>query len=188
MLSILGSGGFADIIDLGDETVAKVYRRAKHTHDPVEDWEDHDFVTARLFEAEVRAYESIQDDSELVRFTPKYFGRLDLAGLDLGPSSTGQPYVPRCAFRIERLSGHDVKVRDVAGPPREEMENVLKLIAARLPRIDVLDASCFVPGAREAFTIIDFALWSGHSNAQFYLSTYGRLSPELRAGLTAGDP
>src|SRR6266446_4302868 len=62
----LNDGAFADVFDLGDGSVAKVYRRTSHTHGPVLDWDDHDFITRRLYDVEVNAYERLQAFPELL--------------------------------------------------------------------------------------------------------------------------
>lgn len=188
MLSIAASGGFADIIDLGDGTVAKVYRHHRHCYDDVEDDTHHDFITQKLFEVEARAYECIQSEPNLTNCTPRYFGRLDTKTLALGPSSTGEPYLPGCAFRIERLSGADRKIATVGEPLRSEIERSLQAIRQKVGDLHTIDASCFVPGPRGKFVLIDFALWTGLSDAQLHLSSNRELTPQVRAELLSQFP
>jgi hypothetical protein len=177
---LIAHGAFADVFDLGDATVAKIFRRTKHTNDAVRDWADHDFLTSCLFAIEVDAYERLQRRPDLSAYLPRYYGRLDDPSVFLQNSSTGQPFVSACALRLELIPGRDIKAGLVNETLRDDVDQVLWEISDFVGRVNVWDCSCFVPGSRTPFTIIDFAMWDDLSDAQHYFDRHGRLPDALR--------
>jgi hypothetical protein len=180
---LLASGAFADVFDLGDDTVIKVYRRTSHTADPPEDWSDHDFVTGLLCATEVAAYERLQSSAALLQHIPRFLGAVadsTVAGLK---SSTGDPFVPGCAFRLERIRGCDIKIAPMNPPMQQEIELILEQIHDACKSINLWDCSCFIPGPRRRFVVIDFALWDHFAEVQYFLNEGRRISPDLRERL-----
>ena len=163
--------------------MTKVFRRTSHTHGPVVDWDDHDFLTRRLYATECAAYKRLQSHPEIAVHLPEYFGPINESTLSLPPSTSGQPYVAGCAFRLERLSGTDIKMAFVPQPTQQQAEAVLEAIRDLCPRINVWDASCFIPGPRSGFALIDFAYWEDLSDLQVYLDEHKHIPAALRARL-----
>lgn len=171
---------------MGDGSVLKAYRRQRHTSRPVEDWRDHEVLTRGFFEAEAVAYERLAQNAGLAVFTPKFMGRADPCQF---PDLTEPPqegYVKDCALRLERIAGKDVKVSLLRQPIRGEVETVLKRLRDDIEAGHVWDASCFVPGSRARFTLIDFATWDGFTDLQILLEERGRFTDEERAGFRWG--
>ena len=180
MSNLIGHGNFADVFDLADGTVLKVYRRIAQTDAPVRDWDDHEFMIRQLFATEVRAYERLQSVPHLAAFIPRYFGPFDHSPLNLASSDPRAPLVRDCAFRLERIQGHAIKVEHAPDPLRHEIDTVLDDIHEVVGDIHVWDSSCFIPGPRTAFCVIDFAIWEELADAQLRLHSKGRLSPDDR--------
>lgn len=168
------------MFDLSDGTVVKVFRRVQQTHAPVQGWDDHEFIIRQLFATELRAYDRLQSSPELLPFVPKYFGRFETSGLGLVSSNAAEPLLLDCALRLERVDGHDIKIAHVPRPLQQQVEVVLEQIRDMVGQINVWDCSCFIPGARSDFTIIDFALWEQWAHAQLHLEEQGTLSADFR--------
>ena len=179
MATFLNRGALADAFDLHDGTVVKVYRRVSQTHAEVKDWNDHEMIIRRLFLTEVRAYETLQRQADLSMFLPRYWGTFDLSDLDI-PAPTAEPFMANCALRLEHIPGHDIKVNSVDSALVGEIHAVLSEMQKRAGPFDTSDASCFIPGPRSSFVLIDFALWKDWPNAQAHLDAHGCLPPALR--------
>jgi hypothetical protein len=180
MPTFLSHGAFADVFDLGDGTVAKVFRRIQHTNADVKDWSDHEFITRRLFRGETTAYERLQTQPDLVACIPQYYGTLTIDALDLSSSRPAEPLMADCALRLELIPGSDTKVAHVEQPLLGQIEAVLWKISELADRVNVWDSSCFIPGLRGPFTVIDFAMWDDLADAQLYLDEHGFIPEELR--------
>lgn len=179
MTTFLDRGAFADVFDLHDGTVLKVYRRIAQTHASVRNWDDHEFLIRCLCFVEAAAYNKLQGMAVLERYIPKFFGRFEPAEFNLA-APTAEPFVPGCALRLERIRGQDVKIAHVMSPLREEIETVLEAIHDQVGRINVWNCSCFVPGPRSRFVVIDFALWDDWHSAQAHLEEHGGIAPDVR--------
>lgn len=181
----LASGAFADVLDMRDGTVVKAYRRQPHTSRPVEDWRDHEALTRGFFEAEAAAYERLSGHPELRVFAPRFLGRIDPAQISDLAEPPEEGYVRHCGFRLERIPGKDVKVSRLPEPLRAEVEMILERLRDEVQAGHVWDASCFVPGSRSPFTLIDFATWDDFTDLQMLLEQQGCLSDEQRAELSS---
>ena len=168
------------MFDLGDGTVAKVFRRVKQTHRPVRDWSDHEFLVRQLFATERRAYEQLQSSLDLCKYTPRYLGQLDIANLGISSSNGGEPLLSDCALRLERIDGRDTKIALVQPPLQEQIEAVLERIRDTVGQINVWDCSCFIPGPQTPFTVIDFALWEQWADVQVYLEQNDSIPAAVR--------
>ena len=177
---LLNRGAFADVFDVGDGTVIKVFRRIQQTHSPVREWSDHDFIIRQLFAAEVAAYERLQDRQNLVKYVPRYFGTINASDLGIVSPNPTEPHVEGCALRLERIVGTDMKVALVPNPIRQAVESVLEEIRDVAGRINVWDCSCFIPGPRADFAVIDFALWDDWVDVQLYLEENGSIPEDVR--------
>ena len=186
MPTFLARGAYADVFDIGDGTVAKVFRRTLHTHSPVVDWDDHDFLTRRLFATERAAYERLHSLPNLSTHIPQYFGVIDESTFNSFPSSSGESFVAGCALRLERIPGRDIKIAFVPAPIQQSIEALLEGIRDACRDINVWDCSCFIPGPRSAFVVIDFAYWEGLSDVQVYLDEHKHLPEALRKKLSVG--
>lgn len=174
----IGFGSFADVYVLPEGRALKAYRRKSHVNRVVRIGDDNDLLTAAHFEAEVRAYELLQSIKELEKYLPRYFGRADPAEcLELDPADLR--YVRNCGIVLERIPGRAEKVAHLDQTIQKEVEAVLKMFSEVLPRVNVWDASCFVPGIRAEFSLIDFALFES-LEYETYLHEYDSLSPKLR--------
>jgi hypothetical protein len=176
----LSHGAFADVFDLGDGTVAKVFRRVQQTHSEVQNWDDHEFITRRLYWGELTAYTRLQDRADIVPFIPKYYGPLAIGSLDLQRSRATEPLMADCALQLEFVPGTDIKVANMEEPLLSSAEEILRKISELAGRVDVWDSSCFLPGVRGPFTLIDFAMWEDLGDAQAYLEEHGSIPADVR--------
>lgn len=181
----VAAGAFADVLDMADGTVVKAYRRQQHTSGPVQDWRDHEALTRGYFEFEAAAYERLQRYPDLLVFTPRFLGRIDPAALsDLeDPPELG--YLRACGIRLEKVPGEDIKVSRLSQQLRTEVEAVLDRLRDEVQAGHVWDASCFVPGTRAPFTLIDFATWDDFSDWHMQLKEQGTFSDEQRLELSS---
>lgn len=179
--SIVESGGYANIVCLGDGRVLKAFRRKNHTHEPVGTWSDHDAVTRAIFRAEARAYERLQTLPSLEPYVPRYYGRAN-PGVILGLPPDDMTYVTDCGLILEFVPGRARKLAHLAPAEEEQVAAVVEQIRDSVGIDNPWDASCFIPGARKGFTVIDFAYWNA---AEYEMAlTDGRvLSAEMRERL-----
>lgn len=181
MAQLIDRGGTADVLELPQGRVLKAFRRRAHTNDIVTEWNDHDAITRAQFRAEARAYEQLQVHRSLEIYVPCYFGRIDPIEVLQLPASD-ETYVRGCGLILERIPGCALKLAHVDDLIEEKVSIVMEELRDTLGLDQVWDASCFVPGTRAPFTVIDFALW----NAEEYeieLSEGGRLTDIVRAKL-----
>jgi hypothetical protein len=178
-------GAYAVVFDVGDGTVVKAYRRKRTTNLAVGEWCDHEAIIKATWANEVRAYEKLMSDRELVDFVPRFHGRCD--PLELIPSAVvgSLPLVHGCGLRLEKINGTAIKLAALDDDIRKAVERVLWQILDAVQPGNVWDSSCFVPGSRAAFTIIDFALWDGVDDFSEPLERCGRLSDRQRSQLDA---
>src|SRR6185437_12670651 len=132
------------------------------------------------FATEERAYERIQAVPGLTAFTPRYFGPVDVAKLGLSSSNAAEPLLSDCALHIERIDGRDRKIGLIEPPIQQEIEAVLEGIRDTVGQINVWDSSCFIPGPRTRFVVIDFALWERWADIQFYLEEHDTIPSAVR--------
>jgi hypothetical protein len=95
-------------------------------------------------------------------------------------SNPTEPHVEGCALRLERIPGQDTKIAHVSRPLQQVIETILEQIRDAVGRINVWDCSCFIPGARTEFTVIDFALWEDWVDVQLYLEENGTIPEDVR--------
>lgn len=184
---VVGEGAFAYVFDLGDNTVVKAYKRIPQTADEVVlDWDDHEFIIRQLCAVEMRAYDCLTEIPEVAPHIPTFLGPVDVHALGLVSPDPRWPLVPGCAFRLERIQGEDCKVALLPSPLREEVSDLLERIEDLVGNVNALDSSCFVPGTRATFAVIDFALWDGWIDAQTLLGEHGTLSQDDRARIAIG--
>jgi hypothetical protein len=181
-LKILDRGGCADIFIMPEGRILKAFRRRSHTNDLdlVQNWVDHDAVTRAQFRAEALAYERLQSFPALAMYAPRFFGLMDPLQL-LGPGKEDS-YVHNCGLILEFIPGRAQKLAHLEKSVEEKVALIIEQIRDSLGLDQVWDASCFVPGSRTAFTVIDFAYW----NAEYYemaLAAHGALGLEDRAKL-----
>lgn len=179
--TLLDRGGCADIFVLSQDRVLKAFRRRAHTNDIVHDWIDHDSITRAQFRAEARAYERLRSLHNLEIYAPKYFGRVDpVAYLD--PDAPADKYVPFCGILLELVPGRALKLAHLEPSVEVQVAVVVEQLRDALGLDQVWDASCFTPGSRAPFTVIDFAYW----NAEEYemaLAERGVLTKDERTKL-----
>lgn len=175
----LDHGGCADIFLLPEERVLKAFRRRRHTHEEVSSWADHDAITRAQFRAEAKAYEQLQGSSSLEIYVPKYFGRIDpVKCLD----SSDEAYVRGCGIILEFIPGKAQKFAHLDKVLEQQVATVVEQVRDALGLDQVWDGSCFVPGTRAPFTIIDFALWNA-MDYEMALAEERNLTPMERARL-----
>jgi len=68
----------------------------------------------------------------------------------------------------------------VPSPTQQEIEVILEQIRDTVGHINVWDCSCFIPGPRTPFVVIDFAVWEDWIRAQSLLEEHGTLSEDMR--------
>lgn len=177
----ISQGGFADIYRVSEDRVLKAFRRKPHANRPVTNWEDHDLVTEAHFRAERNAYEEIHRHSDLEKYIPRYFGEADPSRI-IRTESTDNEYVKGCGILMEYIPGEAIKLAHLEPNIQTEVELVVDQFSEILNNVNVWDASCFCPGTRAKFTVIDFALWESeeYENLLYHNSS---LSREIREKL-----
>lgn len=157
----VASGFYAEVIDRGDGTVVKAYLRAPRGLRGISDPKKRESRIRELWRVEVAMYERVQSRSDLARFVPRFYGAVDpcaLAGV-VAP----ERFVSGCGLHLERLVGSEHKMAELSSlhpsifKVADGVLDRISELAVGLPEINVLDASCFVLGAGEAFKLIDFA-------------------------------
>ena len=68
-----------------------------------------------------------------------------------------EPFVQGCGLLLERIPGRDRKFAELEPGLEIRVDAVLRSMQDRIGIDDPWDGSCFVPGSRAAFTLIDFA-------------------------------
>lgn len=135
----------------------KAFRRRTHTNDVVHDWTDHDAITKAQFRGEALAYERLQSLDSLAVYAPQYFGRVDPLAV-LGTDGH-QRYVAPCGIVLEFIPGRAKKLAHLDPATEVRVAEIVEQFRDSLGIDNVWDASCFVPGSRADFTVIDFAYW-----------------------------
>ena len=174
---LLERGGFADVFDLGDGTVVKLFRETRHTHDPEAGSDEaHDLITERLADTEAAAYKVVSKLVSVRRHIPTFHGRINPK--EIGPIVGGSTnrYVG-LGIQLDLIPGRGVKAAHLPKGIQTQVESVLDEISQAVPDINVWDSSCFVPGLGNGFTLIDFSFWDGYGEATEDLSYYGHFRP-----------
>lgn len=182
-VNIIGNGASADIYTLGNGRVLKAFLRKSYTEAAVVDWADHDAMTKAEFRFEALSYERLQFFHKLEIFAPKFFGRADPIKLLSDDPGAESRYVEGCGLLLEYIPGAALKLARLDLLIKLRVEELLERFRDVLGIRDVWDGSCFIPGNRAEFTVIDFATWNGFYDYQVELNETGRLSPVLRARL-----
>jgi hypothetical protein len=177
---LIDHGGCADIYLLPQGRVMKAFRRRAHTNDVVQDWTDHDAITKAQFRGEALAYEHLQSLPALAVYAPQYFGRADPLAI-LG-SDVHERYVPPCGIVLEFIAGRAQKLALLDPATEERVAEIVEQLKDSLKIDNVWDASCFVPGSRADFTVIDFAYWYA-GEYEMALAANGILRHDERAKL-----
>ncbi len=156
---IIGKGDHADVVHIGNGQVIKAFKRIPHSMTKVLDWTDHDAMTRATFRVEERAYKRLAEFPDLELFAPKFFKSVDpIKYLGLNDKHASK-YVTGCGILLEYIPGTASKLADLEPEIEKKVDAFLNRfrIQAEIADIHVWDASCFVPGARAEFTVIDFA-------------------------------
>jgi hypothetical protein len=178
-----GHGADALVFDMKDGTVLKAYRRKFTTNVGVGEWRDHEAIIRATWANEVRAYIELARHADLYAFVPVFHGPADPLALLPAESLSANSLVPECGIRLEKIPGQARKLADLSDDIRVEVEAVLWRIRDAIEPGNVWDSSCFYPGIRSPFTLIDFALWDGVDDFSETLRRTGRLSDEQRTEL-----
>ena len=144
-------------------------------------------MTRAEFRSEARAYERLQAFPELELFAPKYFGRADPTEVPLKRPDAATKYLRGCGLVLEHIFGVPAKLAHVEPVLQSKAEAVLKRFRYEVDIRNVWDASCFIPGSRAEFTVIDFGGWDNFADYQISLNETGRLSAELRMRLESDN-
>jgi hypothetical protein len=179
VLGPFAEGGNADLFDIGDARVMKAFRRKSYFATPPLDWRDHEAMTRAMFRTEARAYERLQRHPDLAPYAPNYYGIENPHRVLHDLSDADSRYVGGCGLVLERIAGVATKLSSLDKIVQTKIAAVLKRFRDELDIEYVWDASCFVPGSRAPFTVIDFSTWDG-SAYQAALYANGRLTPEQR--------
>lgn len=186
MVTLLDNdGAYGAVFDFGDGTVVKAYRRKHTTAFAVGAWHDHEAIIRATWANEVRAYARLMAEPDLCNFVPKFYGRCDPMTVIPQAALGSIDLLPGCGIRLERIGGRATKLAALNHDVRVAVEGVLWRIRDAVEPGNVWDSSCFVPGSRAAFTIIDFALWDGVDDFSEPLERHGHLSEHQRAELDA---
>lgn len=177
-------GAYAAVFDLGDGTVVKAYRQKYTTTIAVGEWCDHEAIIRATWANEVRAYTQLMAaDLDLRNFVPRFYGQCDPLDLISSAAIGSLRLMPGCGIRLERIDGRAAKLAALDDDLREAVTRILWRIRDVIEPGNVWDSSCFVPGSRAEFTIIDFALWDGVDDYSEPLERRGYLLEHQRAEL-----
>lgn len=182
MIKVIGKGGFAEVLDIGNGRVLKAYLKKSRAHGPVRCWEDHDLLTSVFFAKEVQAYRSVMSMDSIRHNFPCFYGVEDPR---LWIPNHGNRYVPGCGIILERIPGKDRKLAHLPEAIEKRVSAVLEEALSSLREVNVWDASCFVEPNDEGIKIIDFGLWDRSSDYEVYLSDYGSFTEKQRKDLSA---
>lgn len=147
----IASGDFAEVFELGDGKVLKAFFDLATAARPDG---DRTFIPRILFAAEVDAYVRLQQHPDLEVYVPRYFGTVDPRSFDL---STDRRYSSASGMVLERIDADEFKLHQLDEGILPEVESVIDRIKETVGVDHPWDASCFIPGTRAPFTIIDFA-------------------------------
>lgn len=181
-MRLFDKGACADIYLLPEGKVLKAFKRKPHVNGPVLDWTDHDLIVRAQFRAEAQAYENLISFKELAIYTPQYYGRANPN--EMLNVSTSERYIDDCGFILELIPGKAVKLAHLKKDLEQRVSEVAEKLRDTLKIGNVWDASCFVPGTRAEFTLIDFSLWDP-GDYEIILHEHGVLSNEDRDRLIA---
>jgi len=175
---LLSRGASAAVFDAENDMVLKVgIRPASAVGNPG----DHDFLVQAFCHHERRAYERLQALPDLVRFTPRYFGRADLSDWPNLTPPDGKVIVPGTGMLLEWLHGKEHKMGNTLEEPffsiaDRALDGILEVVGPCWP----YDASAFVPGSRAEVALIDFAHWKDFDEHLEALGRDGALTEQCR--------
>ena len=144
-------GAFSEVFDLGDGRILKAF-----VEDSPAEAQDSDrtLISQIAFLAERRFYESIQEHPTLATYVPAYYG---VADPDEYLIQSARPLAPGFGLILEKIPGVPVKFSELL----DEIERAASEVIERMKGVAALenpwDGSCFVPGTRQSFTLIDIA-------------------------------
>ena len=92
-------------------------------------------------------------------------------------------YIADCGFVLEYIPGTPIKLVHLNPTIRCQVEDLLERFEEEVRLGHVWDSSCFVPGTRADFAVIDFAGWDGFASYQLRLNDVGTLTANMRACL-----
>ena len=150
-LNPLSSGAFCEVFNVGGGRILKAFYQIRSKAAP---GADPTLIPRMMFNHERRVYSSLQAFPELEVYVPRFLGAA--SPLDYPLQST-RTFVPFCGLILELIPGNDVKLAELPRPIQRRVEEVIEKMQRRIGLGDPWDASCFVPGTRADFTIIDFA-------------------------------
>ena len=132
-----------------------------------------------MLTTEVRFYEDLSGHPDLEVYCPRFFGLADPNAFSISSKRT---FPSGCGILLEKIPGTDTKLAHLPRKLQREAEYVIERMRARFRVDDPWDGSCFVPGTRAAFTLIDLAMPSESlGTLDEVLAEYGRIPDQLRA-------
>ena len=147
----LGHGAFSEVFDIGGGRVLKAFFAVPPSVAP---HADASLIPRLAFRAELEAYLRLADQPDLAIFTPRCDGVADPLAFAL---RSNRAFVQGCGLLLERIPGRDRKFAELEPGLEIRVDAVLRSMQDRIGIDDPWDGSCFVPGSRAAFTLIDFA-------------------------------
>lgn len=176
----LASGAFSDVFDLGDGRVLKAFFEIKPEVAPTA---DPALVPLISFYSELRVYQRLLEHPGLPAYTPQFFGVADPSSY---PLATDRIYP--CGLLLEKIPGKPKKLFELDQEIEAAASMVIERLQERVLLEDPWDASCFVPGTRAGFTLIDFATPSDRLAAlDKILVRHGHVPPDKRRLLGLPD-
>lgn len=112
------------------------------------------WIPRLMFTAERRFYADIQSHPDLEVFCSEYFGEADPIAIVASPP---RPLAAGCSLLLEKVPGTPLKLAELDRPLQSEVEGIIELIRDAIGLDDLWDGSCFVPGTRARFTLIDLS-------------------------------
>ncbi|ABG60188.1 hypothetical protein [Cytophaga hutchinsonii] len=112
----IAQGAFADVfIDLHSRTAFKLFKSYKHPDlngtgkEEIGETKTNAY-RRKVFDTEIKAYNSIQASSLLKQFTPKYHGTLKVKVLDNCGKDISFQYLRRCCYKMDFIEGENEKI------------------------------------------------------------------------------
>lgn len=147
----IAGGVFSEVFAIGDGRAVKAFVEVIPSVNPRA---DPTLIPRIGFAAEVRAYDSLRKRPDLEAYCPRFFGNVN--PLDL-PLPAEWPLAAGCGVVLEHIPGRDEKLSSLPRQLRERVEGVIDRIQDATGVDWPWDGSCFIPGTRAEFTIIDIA-------------------------------
>lgn len=164
-------GGFADVFPIdSSRRVVKLYQSGRHPEVRGHEGLIEDHLRTLHFEAELKAFQVVKENSELHAITPSYWGRPSIDAVFFEGDEISDHYLMACALEMDFIEGSDRKYHPVI---RRQFPNVEQL----LHEYDIkytIDMSAFIHG--DMVTLIDFSTSNAYTDEEMRLLNNGTIA------------